>query len=266
MRFLVTFYLRNGIHSRRTLWMAILGLFPVGCAMLLWMAKGLLEGEGVTLFEVFPDLGLLLFLDLLLPLMAIFVGTAVIADEVEERTLSYLITRPVPRRTIVFAKLTAGFITLAAILTLSLFLTYTILALDEGTSGLLQNQALLVKCTGVLLLGLLAYLPLFALSGGLVKRPVLIGLLFAFGWERIVAFIPGNIRLGTVIHYLHEIFPVGPRTSGGGDLRSTILGAIPGGEVSEGAAVVTLIVLSVGLTFLTSLLLKRREYRLEQGE
>ncbi|MFC1530047.1 ABC transporter permease [Gemmatimonadota bacterium] len=266
MRFLVTFFLRNGIHSRRTLWMAILGLFPVGCAMLLWLAKPLLQEEGVSLFGLFPDLGLLLFLDLLLPLMAIFVGTAVIADEVEERTLAYLITRPVPRRTIVLAKLTAGFITLAVIMAVSLFLTYTVLVLDEGTAGLVQNQGLLLKCEGVLLLGVLAYLPLFALSGGLIKRPVLFGLIFAFGWERLVAFMPGNIRLTTVLHYLHQLFPVGSSTSGGGGLRDAILGAIPGGDVSDGAAVAVLIIIAAGLTFLTTLLLKKKEYSLEQGE
>jgi hypothetical protein len=132
--------------------------------------------------------------------------------------------------------------------------------------GLLRHQDLLLKCTGVILLGLLAYLPLFAFSGGLVKRPVLIGLLFAFGWERMVAFIPGNIRMATVIHYLHELFPVGPRTRGGGDFRNAILGAIPGGEVSEGAAIVILVLIAAGFAFLTAMLLKKREYRLDQGE
>ena len=84
MKYLVTFFLRNGIHSRRTWWLALLGLLPVGCAILLWMAKPLLEEEGVTVFGLFPDVGLLLFLNILLPLMAVFVGTAVIADEVRD--------------------------------------------------------------------------------------------------------------------------------------------------------------------------------------
>ena len=143
MRYLVTFFLRNGIHSRRTWWLALLGLLPVGCAMLLWMAKPLLEEEGVTVFGLFPDVGLLLFLNILLPLMAVFVGTAVIADEVEERTLSYLITRPRPRGTIVLAKLAAGYITLDSVMAVSLFLTFMVLVLEETPSeevGLLSSS------------------------------------------------------------------------------------------------------------------------------
>lgn len=266
MKYLVTFFLRNGIHSRRTWWLALLGLLPVGCAMLLWMAKPLLEEEGVTVFGLFPDVGLLLFLNILLPLMAVFVGTAVIADEVEERTLSYLITRPRPRGTIVLAKLAAGYITLASVLALSLFLTFMVLVLEEGSGGLTGNLGLLLKCEAVMLLGIAAYLPLFAISGGLIKRPVLVGLFFAFGWERLVAFLPGNIRLMTVIHYLHELFPEGSASQGGGDLRSTILGAIPGGEVSDGTAILVLLLIAAVFTFLTTLLLKVKEYRLDQGD
>ena len=266
MRYLVTFFLKNGIHSRRTWWLALLGLLPVGCAMLLWLAKPLLEEEGVTVFGLFPDVGLLLFLNILLPLMAVFVGTAVIADEVEERTLPSLITRPLPRGTIVLAKLAAGYITLASVLAISLCLTFMVLVLEPGSGGVAGNLGLLLECEAVMLLGVAAYLPLFAFLGGLIKRPVLFGLFFAFGWERLVGFLPGNIRLMTVAHYLHELFPAGSSFQGGMDIRNSLFGAIPGGEVSDGTAIVVLVLITVAFTYLTTLLLKMKEYRLDQGE
>ena len=266
MRYLVIFFLRNGIHSRRTWWLALLGLLPVGCAILLWMAKPLLADEGVTAFGLFPDVGLLLFIKILLPLMAVFVGTAVVADEVEERTLPYLITRPRPRGTIVLAKLAAGYITLASILALSLLLTFMVLVMEPGSGGVAGNLGLLLKCEAVMLLGVAAYLPLFALSGGLIKRPVLFGLFFAFGWERLVGFLPGNIRLMTVAHYLQELFPRGSSMQGGMELRNSLFGAIAGGEVSVGTAIMALILITAVFTYLTTLLLKVKEYRLDQGE
>lgn len=266
MRFLLTFFVKNGFHSRRTYWMAALGLFPVGCCLLLWTARQFLEREGVSLYGLFPEVGQLLFINVLVPLMAVFVGAAVIADEVEEQTLPYLITRPVPKGSIVLAKLLAGVITLAAILAVSLFLTYTVLVLEKGSGGWSANASTLLRCEGVLLLGLLAYLPLFALMGGTLKRPVLTGLLFSFGWERLVAVLPGNIKLLTIAHYLQVLYPSGTGARSGGGMSALLGAAIPAAAVSQFAAVLILLVIAVVFTVLTMILLNVREYRLEPGE
>jgi ABC-2 type transport system permease protein len=255
MSALLNLFLRNGLKSRRTWWMALLGLFPVGAAMLLWLLNPLIEKDGTTLWGLFPPLGLMFFLNLLLPLMTIFVGTAVITDEVEERTLAYLLTRPVPRGRIVLAKLVAGFLTLG-----------TVLAVSEGVPAWGRNLGLLLKAEGVLLLGLAAYLALFALLGGLFKRAVWVGLLFAFGWERLVAMLPGNVKLATVIHYLHRLYPI-TEQGRGGDIRSLIFGApAPPSEVSELTALLVLLALTALFALLAARLLSWKEYRLEQGE
>ena len=266
MRSLLTFFLRNGIHSRRTLWMAVLGFFPVGAAVLNWMAGSFLQGEGISLFGLFPQLGLLLFINLLIPLTTIFIGSAVIADEVEEGTLPYLLVRPVWRGWIVLAKLMAGAVTLAVILSTSLLLTYTVLVSRGESGGWVANISILLKAEWVLLLAVVAYLPLFALVGGLVKRPVLLGLLFAFGWEPMVAFLPGNIKLMTVVHYLHEIFPA-VADSSGGDMRSMIFGSVlPAREISDLSAVLILLGIAVVFSVFSMALLSIREYRLEPGD
>lgn len=266
MGYLLAFYLRNGIHSRRTYWMATLGLFPVGCSMLLWMVKPLLESEGESLFGLFPQFGQLLFLNVLIPLMAIFVGAAVIADEVEERTLPYLLTRPVKRGKIVLAKLLSGAVTLGVILAVSLFMIYSVLVLEGGSGGWGGNISSLLQCEGVMMLGLAAYLPFFAVIGGIMKRPVLVGLLLVFGWERLVALLPGNIKLLTIVHYLHVLYPAG--TAGrGGDIRSALFDtAMPATEVSNFLAVLILLAITALFTTLAMALLQIKEYRLEQSE
>jgi ABC-2 type transport system permease protein len=263
---LLNLFLRNGLKSRRTWWMALLGLFPVGVAIFLWLVRPLIEQREPPLWGLFPPLGLMLFLNLLLPLMTIFVGTAVITDEVEERTLGYLLTRPVPRGRIVLAKLAAGFVTLGAVLALSLLATYTVLVLGEGVPAWGRNLGLLLRAEGVLLLGLAAYLALFSLLGGLFKRAVWVGLLFAFGWERLVAMLPGNIKLATVIHYLHRLYPI-TEEGRGGDIRSLVFGApAPPRELSEWTALMVLLALTALFTLLAARLLSWKEYRLEQGE
>ncbi len=266
MRYLTTFFLRAGTHSRRTWWMVVLGLFPVGCAVLLWLFKPLLEPEGVGLWELYPQLGQLLYLDILLPLVAVFVGAAVIADEVDERTLPYLLLRPVPRPAIVLSKMLAGVITLGLILTLSLFCTWVVLVADPDSGGMSANISVLLSGQAVLLLGLVAYLPFFTLFGGLMKRPVLVGLLFIFGWERLVSALPGSIRLFSIAHYLHVLFPSMPQ-AGGQDLRAAIFGAIiPVREISDAAAVLIALGIAAVFTLLAALLPGWKEYRLDQGE
>ncbi len=266
MRYLTTFFLRTGIHSRRTYWMAALGLLPVGCAMLLWLLRPMLEREGVALWGLYPQLGQLLFLDLLLPLVAVFIGTAVIADEVEDRTLPYLLVRPVPRASIVLAKMLAGFITLGVILVIALSLTWLVLVADEGSGGWGNNFSILFAGQVVVLLGLLVYLPFFTVLGGLLKRPVLAGLLFIFGWERLVSALPGNIRFLSIAHYLNVLYPSVEQT-GGQDIRTAIFGAmLQQREISDLGTLLILLGIAAVFTVLAALLPGWKEYRLDQGE
>ncbi|HSG28432.1 MAG TPA: ABC transporter permease subunit [Candidatus Krumholzibacterium sp.] len=207
MGYLLAFFLRDGIHSRRTLWIAIMGLIPVACAVLLLAADTVFQTENLRLSTIYPQLSYLLFLHFLLPLTSIFIGTAIIGDEVEEKTLPYLITRPVPRWGIVAMKTLAGVITIGAVILVSFTLTWLIMNAGSGMGRLIRSAPAFIRSGSALLLGTLVYVPLFGVVGALLKRPVLAGLLFAFGWESSVAFFPGNVRLLTVAHYLHSLFP-----------------------------------------------------------
>ena len=265
MGFLVGFFLKNGIHSRRTIWMAILSLIPVGCSLILWLIRSILEGEGVALVSLYPQMSFFLFLHFLLPLMSVFIGAAVIADEVEERTLPYLITRPLPRRNIVLTKLISGALTVAIILFVSLALTYTIMMLSEGVRGWTSNLTTLLQSMGVLVLGILVYLPLFGLLGGILKRPVLAGLLFIFGWESTVGMFPGNAKLFTVVHYLHVLFPRMQQIRLR-DAQSALLDMVlPAKQIAPITAILILILMSAIFVGLLSALLYIKEYRLEQS-
>jgi len=263
--FLLQFFLRNGIHSKRTIWMMVLALIPVGCALILLLAKPLLEKQGISLSSLFPQVSFFLFLHFLLPLISLFVGTAVIADEVEDRTLPYLLVRPIPRGIVILAKTLAGVITAGLILFVSLVLTYSVMMLDNGISGWVSNIPRLLRTCGVLLLGLLVYLPFFGFLGGTIKHPVMAGIFFAFGWESTVSFFPGNVKLFTVVHYLHVLFPPMEKVSSG-NVRSALFNfVLPTKEISSLTSILILIGMSLLFIGLTALLLYIKEYRLEQG-
>lgn len=265
MGYLIRFFLRDGIHSRRTIWMTILSLIPIASTVVVWLVRPLLEGEGVMISSLYNQMSFLLFLHFLLPLMALFIGTAVISDEVEERTLPYLMVRPVPRWEMVLSKMLAGCITIYALLFFSSILTYSALTLSGGFHGWVRDLGRLFRSLGVLLLGLLVYVPFFTVLGGVLKRPVLAGLLFVFGWESAVAFFPGNVKLLTVAHYLHVLIPKLQRVRGGSVHIQLLDNLVPQKEISPVVAVLVLLGLAALFGGLALSLLHIREYRLEQN-
>jgi len=265
MGFLIRFFIRNGIHSKRTVWMAILGLIPVGCGLLLLLMKSLLQREGIALAELFPQISFYLYLHFLLPLVAVFMGSAVIADEVEDRTLPYLLVRPIPRRNIVLAKLTAGWITTGLILFISMALTYSVIMIGGGLKAWGSHIPELIKCGFVLLLGLMVYVPFFGLLGGLLKRPVLTGILFVFGWEKLVGFFPGNVKLFTIVNYLHVLFPH-TQQPGSSGIQSGLLNLVmKSKQTSESTALIVLLIMAILFSLSMAMLLYIREYRLSEN-
>ena len=67
-----------------------------------------------------------------LPLAALFYATALIADEVEGRTLTYLLTRPVQRRAILAGKFAAYLVTTLCLALPAAVLTFFVLATSKG--------------------------------------------------------------------------------------------------------------------------------------
>lgn len=244
--------------------MAILTLLPVAVSVVLLVLKPLLENQDIEIADLFSRFSFTLYLHLLLPLLSVFFGTAIIADEVDERTLPYLLTRPVSRWRIVLSKTLSSIFIISALLIVSLFFTYSLLLLSRSGDGWLSGLTELLQCMGVLVLGGCVYTTFFGLLSGFLKRPVLIGLLFTFGWENMAAFFPGNIKLITVVHYLHRLYPHQSNTNDG-SLQNLIMQNFA--SVKELSPAVSLIILILMfLLFLISVasVLHLKEFRLSQ--
>jgi hypothetical protein len=60
---------------------------------------------------------------------------------------------------------------------------------------------------GLLALGLAVYGGVFAFVGAFFKRPLVIGLVFVFGWEQVVMLLPGYLKQFTIAYYLQALVP-----------------------------------------------------------
>jgi len=124
--------------------------------------------------------------------------------------------------------------------------------LSGGFQSWTANILKLLQSIGVLILGLAVYLPLFGCLGGTIKRPVLAGLLYIFGWEATVGMFPGNAKLFTIVHYLHILFPKMQQIQLL-NARSALLEMVmPAKQISPVITVLILCALSVLFTFILS--------------
>jgi len=145
------------------------------------------------------------FVRFAVPVLAVFYGTALIADEVDDKTITYLLTRPVPRASVLLGKYFAYMVCTVAVVLPAVVVMWLLVVPIHG--DLASSFPDLAADLGILVAGLAAYGALFALVGATVTRPLLAGLLFVFGWESLAMALPGYLRQLTVAHYLQGLVP-----------------------------------------------------------
>lgn len=135
-----------------------------------------------------PDSAILLLhrfaLGTLLPLVALIAGTGVIAPEIDDGEIVYLLAKPVSRWSIVLSKLVT-----AIVLTIAFTTVPTLLAGAILTGDVLDPIPGFAAGT---IVGAVAYCSLFVLLGVVSRHAAVIGLLYALVWETLVGgYVPG---------------------------------------------------------------------------
>ena len=73
---------------------------------------------------------------------------------------------------------------------------------------------------------------LFALVGTVMKRPLVVGLVFAFGWEQFALLMPGYLRRFTLTYYLQSLVPHAMPSEGVSSLLQAVFSGHPfGGDL-----------------------------------
>jgi ABC-type transport system involved in multi-copper enzyme maturation permease subunit len=192
------------------------------------------------------------------PVLAVFYGTSLIADEVEDRTITYLFTRPIPRAAVLLGKYLAYLVCTVFVVLPAVVMVWLLVVPVGGR--LADGFFDLTKDLGVLVAGLAVYGAVFALVGARFKRPLLTGLFFVFGWEVLVLALPGSFKRLTVAYYLQGLVPHAMPADSAVAILQTLFREMPG--LAE-SLVSMAIILVVCLT-LAARTVARREYVLEQ--
>ena len=252
------------LWSRRTIFMALVVGGPVLLAVVarIVQASGIapLRVNGVRLdaASVFGMMIWVLFLRFIVPVLGVFYGTSLIADEVEDKTITYLFTRPVRRGAVLLGKYLAYLVCTTLVVLPGVMIVYFLLVpLREIPASFVW----LLTDLGLLAAGIAAYGALFALVGALLKRPLVVGLVFAFGWEQLAMLMPGYLRRFTVAYYVQALVPHAMPAEGGvASLLQSVFQETPSAPV----AILVLTLVTVVSLMLAIRTVERREYVLEQ--
>jgi ABC-type transport system involved in multi-copper enzyme maturation permease subunit len=198
------------LWSRRSVFLGVLLGGPVLLAVALRMVSMLdssgfhINGEQAAGASIFGMMIWLLYIRFIVPVLGVFYGTSLIADEVDDKTITYLFTRPVPRSAVLLGKYLAYLVCTVLLVLPSVMLVF-FLIVPTGGSVIAEAFPALLSDLAMLAIGVASYGAVFALVGTRLKRPLIVGLVFVFGWEPTVLLFPGYLKRATVAYYLQGL-------------------------------------------------------------
>jgi len=251
------------LWSRRTIFMALVVGGPVVLAIIVRVLEMLgmpalrVNGQRVAGMGVFGVMIWMLFLRFIVPILGVFYGTALMADEVEDKTITYLFTRPIPKGAVLVGKYLAYLACTLLVVLPSVMLVYFLLVRIEQIPSTFGQ---LVTDLGLLGLGLAVYGAVFAFVGAFFKRPLVIGLVFITGWEQTALALPGYMKRFTVAYYVQALVPHAMPSEGVVSILQGMFRDSPPASVS----LLWLTAYVVLFLYLAARTVERKEYVLEQ--
>ena len=170
--------LRALLGRRRVLLLLPMPALLIGLTLIAQSSPAPIDDWGPV---VFAQLGL----GVILPLTALVVGSSVLGLEIEDGTITHLLTKPLPRREIIVAKLAVAW----SVTTVATALPLAAAALIAGSAALAAGLVLGAA------VGALAYTAGFLALSLLTRRPVAVGLVYIILWENLLTTFVAGTRI-----------------------------------------------------------------------
>jgi ABC-2 type transport system permease protein len=193
------------LRRPRLILATVIVMMPVMVPLLLaFLSKSAYAEQGN---EVFVRLVERLQINSLAPLLGLFFASMLIGEDVEQQTLPYVLTRPIPRSAWVLGRYVAYLFISVAILSTSIFLTFAACTALAGIAFRQPDLLLLAQYLGVGVVALAAYGAVMMLLGAATKRPIVYGVLLLYGWQRLALIVPGLVDFLTIEKYTNAMLP-----------------------------------------------------------
>lgn len=155
---------------------------------------------------LFSAFGLYIHLQILVLLYSLIYGSSMVNEDIENRTMTYLTIRGAKKGEVYLWKYIGTVVSLMIMFTVSIFTMFFILAGHSSVHMLFLRTDMLLSLLLAAYAGIIFFTALFSFMGVIFKKPLMVGLLYAFFWEIVMVNIPFNIQYATGMHYLRSIF------------------------------------------------------------
>jgi ABC-type transport system involved in multi-copper enzyme maturation permease subunit len=197
------------------------------------------------------------FLGFVLPLFTLSYASGAFGTDRETRSLIWLMTRPIPRGGIYLAKF-LGALPWCLAFGVGGFAAVCLAGGPLGREAFARFWPAAAVAT-------LAFAALFHLIGALFRRPVVVGVVYWFFFEGVVAALPGSLKLLSLTFYARSLMyneAAAARDRAGGPAEYPVeLLTSMSAAVSSATAWAVLAAATVGITALGTWLFARSEYR-----
>ena len=243
-----------GRRAKRTRIFFLFSFLPVVIAFIIKFNQIFSGRSNVRGIYIFSNLIIVFYLQFLILILALFFGTSVASEEIEGQTLTYLTTRPISKSAIVLGKYLAY--TTLVIIMMAVGVLLSFLILNVNNLGKFSLYKILLRDVVILGLGLICYTAFFTFIGAFLKKPIVVGLVFSFGWESMIQYFPGSTQRFSIAHYLKSLLPA-PRT---GRFSFLMFRLEPS---PDGVAIFMLFLITAVFLCLACILFSQKEYILE---
>lgn len=192
-RVLISLTTRQLLGRRRTAAIALVLALPILIALIYRFSDE--ASREVPTDEFAINLVTVLIATLLLPLVALVLGTAALGAEIEDGTAVFLLTKPVDRWRIIVAKVAVS-ATVTALMVVPVTMATTWIILESPTAdGLMFGLSL-----GAFVASLL-YCAVFVALSAVTSRALIFGLIYVFVWEGFATNLFSALRWASVREY-----------------------------------------------------------------
>lgn len=196
---------QNILYDRKTLiffGLSLLLLIIPGYWAYTWNEKSI---SGIGLFVIVM---LMVYLQFIVLYACLLFGASLFAEEEEQKTITYLTSRPLSTFELVLYKYLGFIVSVFLMFLVPILLTFAIIASHTSYSVTTDYLFELGQFVGLVFVAIMAWGAFFMFLGALLRKTALMaGLLYALFWETFVANIPTSIKYGTVNHYIRSLAP-----------------------------------------------------------
>ncbi len=240
---------RRHIISRRR-WVVAAAIIIIPAILAFMASRRIPQERG----EIYTWIVFLMIGGILIPYLAAFLGSSIVGDEIEGRTLVYLWTRPHGRHTIFLWEYLFVAIWIALVAAVAVALTFLLLYSVLGVQGIGSNLRMAMWDMIALASGGAAYAAIAFLLSTFLKSPLTIMIVYIAA-DNGVQFMPGFLKLLFVRHYQLAISS-NPMT----DSPKGFFKFLAVNDTTPETAAIALVAITLAALVAGAVMLNRREY------